>query len=230
MSSLPICVMPGEPDPRETLKRFPCEICGRIGEEEYPDASSYRDASEDRAQRNLPYAGPTPNDLWVCSQPCRSQLMFQTASPAQRELLKRYEIALSELIELEDSGLHTMLAEWECDSPHDDGPSLKALKAIGRHIASWSAGRELPPWIEANMPPAEKLQAEVRESVRKIEWDIVNRLRTAVGFSLSMSDSVPDISHRSTSPLMNRFIATVLGSSASVIASLKSALSGEASE
>lgn len=228
MSSLPIHVVSGEPDPPEPLKRFSCEICGRVGEEEYPDASSYRDVSEDRAIQNLPYAGLTPTDQWVCSQACRSQLMFQSVPPEKRLLLKRYELALSELIDLENSELPALLSEWDCGSDVDDRPIYAALKALGEHFGRWKSIplRSLPRWIEANEPPQDVLREAIRKAISDINYGPAQGLRMAVDFQNNMIERGRDFPHGVVAPAAVSMIARAAGSLAGVVGRLKSSVDG----
>jgi len=72
---------------------FQCAICKKIGYERWPDADEY----EDRNGRLLLHSQLFPHNNWVCSKGCRSQFMFESATPEQQYALKRVEVALMEL-------------------------------------------------------------------------------------------------------------------------------------
>ena len=51
-------------EPVETVQRFGCAICQVIGQEDYPDASSWSDLYG----KSFPQAQMAPNGGWVCSR------------------------------------------------------------------------------------------------------------------------------------------------------------------
>jgi len=125
----------------DNMPALKCAVCARIGYEEYRGAERFLD----RLDSDLIDAGYTPTRHWVCSQACRSQLMFETATPEQQEALKRIERAFSEVEEYFAPAKQIIEAWHPIEFPSD---ILKSGVQFRNLVGFW----EDPQWIQENTP------------------------------------------------------------------------------
>lgn len=216
----------GEPEPPEPVEKFACAICKVVGQEEYPDASSY--TNEDG--EILPYAQLAPNGSWVCSRRCLSQLMFETADERMKEQLKRYERAIAEIAD-SSSELQDMLIAWDCSSRIN-------LRAIddARTALGFAGGRrygkrpESAPWIQVNVDPTEILDAAMRKALWDLNWKVAEPLRGEIEFIHRILERMPSMPLNCTSDISTDRMARTAGSLGSIVSALHSALAGKAAE
>lgn len=215
-------------DKQETLARFICAVCPEVGEESWPDADEYTDVMG----RKLRDARITPNGQWVCSQPCLSQLMFQSATPREQEALKSYALALEAMTSAAPE-VEGLLRTWECFNKIPLFPIEIAQFAIGAMERRQPKKRERAAWIENNIAPEETLRDAIGKAVHDLEWRAQNELRSDIDFlhriiaSTHKDSSLPKLH---TASITTEAIATALGTIGRVITTLKAAVAGEVAE
>ncbi len=211
-------------DTPEVCASFTCAICSRVGREEYPDADTYLGP----ISVSLVGARLTTNGQWVCSQPCLSQLMFQSSSETEKDALRRYHLALVEVDEIGPK-VKDLLRTWNCHFEIKQLSLDGALTSLGVDRSRWGRRKDLPAWIEANTSPEEELREVVRKAANQLEWEPLITLAVEVEIELG---KIGNPAYRP--PLANchktgRF-ASALGSLGRVILSLRAALNGEVAE
>lgn len=222
LHTIPLRVDLDEPESVIEAAKVECAVCNATGIEEYPDAGTYDDAFG----KDLRDAMLAPDGAWLCSQPCKSQRMFEGATPLQKELLKRYELALREIDEVgpEIAGL---LEPWGCYSPIKQFEIDKARTGLGVNDRRMICGRPLdqPAWIDANEPPEEALRGAITEAASVLEWRVASALATEIDLQFRFA-KVAELRSPTTDSTTRR-VGTVLGTVARIIGILKAALAGE---
>jgi hypothetical protein len=169
--SLEVVADPFESD--ATVASYSCAICSKIGSEDYPDASIYVDGQG----QYMRGAQLSPGHGWVCSTRCLSQLMYQSATPVQRAMLKRFELAL---VAIEETAQHLdpMLEEWGMEMQVYG--LLDAIKRAHKDIGHSNQRGDNPQWIVDNEEPAEDLRRVVRHAVLMLDCKAIDELHANV--------------------------------------------------
>lgn len=233
LQTIPIRIDTGQPESIIETSIFACVICSLEGREEYPDASDY--VGPDK--KPLREARLAPNGEWVCSQACLSQLMFQTAMPLQRELLKRYELALRDLDETRME-VGDLLKAWDCNAPikqFDIDRGRTQLGISGRRLICGQP-TDSPAWIQGNELPEDMLREGIQRAIFRLECRVQPELTMQIDFQHRMADlgnqQVDDGRRRAARgcDFVTKHAGRVLGTIGGIITALKAALAGEVAE
>jgi len=152
--------MATNPDPK--VAWFECAVCGKTGEERWPEADEYVDDGGFK----LPDAATTPNNLWACSKGCYSQAMYLAADKLQQEKLDGLLDALNAINECLDQRTRDFLAAWSMAS----GAGRCAERLLGEANGLFGAMtyEQHPAWTD-RLTRVEVLEEAIRDASAGIE-------------------------------------------------------------